>query len=533
MGLVGLVGLAGLSAALACATYTDKNRTMRARLDAADYDGAVDAANDVLKVRDEEKLPRKWKKDTGLALLERATVLHALGAYELSARDFQAAEQELELLDISVDAGGNIARWVYSESAAKYRTPPSERLALNAINLENYLIRGDLQGARVEAKRFTVMRDYLLDHDPEHAHGEFGSYMAGFVFEKLGARDEALRYYDEALQQRDFASLREPIARLSETPGGFSSERIDAYKATGRGSQTTPTPAPAPAPSGEREKPEGEGRSPQSPPAPDDAIPGDGGDISGEAPAKEPDAKTPSDASVEGEAESDPQVVAIMGPGATADDGSTEVLVVIKLGRVPHKEPVRIPIGAAIGLGAAYVTGDTTLLEQGMLKFIVYPELVASTDLYDGARVMIDGKEIGVELATDTGREVVREYEELKPRVIGAALSRMIARAAASAGMQAAGSAAASKNSENSGLVGALFFLGALAAEGTLVALDKPDTRSWTTLPSRVYIARARVPAGSHKVVITTEGPGSPLRKEVDVQIEPGGFAAIDFTTLR
>src|SRR5690606_9937154 len=163
-----------------------------------------------------------------LAVLERATIFHALGWYELAARDFGKAEEHLELMDISIDAGGNIARWVYSESAAKYRTPPSERLSLNAINLENYLMQGDLEGAKIEAKRFTVMRNYLLDHDPEHAHGEFGSYMAGFVYERLGAADEALRYYDEALQQRDFASLREPISRLRQK-GSYRSERIDAY----------------------------------------------------------------------------------------------------------------------------------------------------------------------------------------------------------------------------------------------------------------------------------------------------------------
>ena len=210
------------------------------------------------------------------------------------------------------------------------------------------------------------------------------------------------------------------------------------------------------------------------------------------------------------------------------------MLIIVKLGRVPHKVPVRIPIGAAIGLGAAYITGDTTLLKHGMLKFIIYPDLRGSTDFYDGARVQIDGHEIGVELATDTGKEVVREYEELKPRVIGAALTRMIARAATSGGLQAAGAATAkSSKSENAGMIGALFFLGALAAEGTMVALDKPDTRSWSTLPARVYIARARVPAGAHSISITTTGSGDMLKKDVELELQPGGYAAIDFTTLR
>ena len=74
-----------------------------------------------------------------------------------------------------------------------------------------------------------------------------------------------------------------------------------------------------------------------------------------------------------------------------------------------------------------------------------------------------------------------------------------------------------------------------LAVEGTMVALDKPDTRSWTTLPDRVYIARTWLPAGTHKVKISTVGPveGARSIKEVEVTIPDGGFAAIDFTTLR
>ena len=211
---VRLVGAAvALAAAVtSCATYSDRTDMARDAVQAGNVKAAVRELNHVLKVRDSEDLPRKWKKDMELVVLERASMLQALGLYELSSRDFEVADKRLELLDIARDGAGQLGKYVYSDSATKYKTSPTEKLSLNAMNMCNYLARGDLDGAKIEAKRFSVMRKYLSDYDPEHEHGAFGSYLAGFVYERLGSADEALRYYEEALQDNEFASLREPIA---------------------------------------------------------------------------------------------------------------------------------------------------------------------------------------------------------------------------------------------------------------------------------------------------------------------------------
>ena len=81
-----------------------------------------------------------------LVLLERGSILHALGRFLESAKNLQAAEGELELLDLSNDAGGKIAKYIWSDSATKYKTPPVEKLSLNALNMINYLAVGDLNG---------------------------------------------------------------------------------------------------------------------------------------------------------------------------------------------------------------------------------------------------------------------------------------------------------------------------------------------------------------------------------------------------
>jgi hypothetical protein len=464
--LVGGLSLVG-ALALGCATYSDKTMAMRELVTAGQYEAGLHELNRFLKVKDVDELPDDWKSETSLAVLERATILHAMQDWDSSARNFQAAEQQLELLDLRSSAD-EIGRYVFSDAATYYRTTPTEKLSLNAINLINYLAQGDLEDARVEAKRFTVMRNYLLDYDPEHAHGAFGSYLAGFVAEREGNWDEALRYYDEALQERELPTLAEPIARAARR-GSFRSERLLRYLA---GVPEVPTPT-APSADGAAAQPE-----------------------AADAPVPVP---------------------------ATPEQKPAEILVIVKTGRVPYKIPRRIPIGLAVGLAGAYVTGNTAILEHSAFKVVVFPDLEPAGNLFEAASWTIDGVPIQMDLVSDLGTEIVREFDELKPKIIGSAITRMIVRAAAAEGARAAGNQA-------NGVVG---LIGALAVEGAMVALDKPDTRSWTTLPDRVFIGRAQVPPGQHTLDILVQGNGGQERRTATVNVGQGGYVVLDVTTLR
>jgi hypothetical protein len=90
----------------------------------------------------------------------------------------------------------------------------------------NYLVLGDLNGARIEARRFSVMHKYLSEHAEQGANlmGP-GSYLAGFTFEKSGQPGEALRYYDETLAVGTYASLAAPVQRLMQQDG-YRSPRL-------------------------------------------------------------------------------------------------------------------------------------------------------------------------------------------------------------------------------------------------------------------------------------------------------------------
>ncbi len=510
--------IATIALALGCATYSDRTEAARDAIQRGDVNGGVKELNKFLKVRKSEDLPNKWKKDFELVILERATMLQALGFYELSARDFTVADKQLELLDIARDGAGKLGKYIYSDSATKYKTSPTEKLSLNAMNMCNYLARGDLAGAKVEAKRFTVMRKYLADYDPDHEHGAFGSYLAGFVYEQLGEADEALRYYDEALQERELSTLRAPIEKLARK-GSYRGDRIKDYLPPDF-SSTSPGLPPKPAPpveSPSSETPTAETPPTETPPTADTppTTKSDGPPVQRPSGAKPPTATIgalPSSATPWSALEEAPP--------------AGELLVIAKTGRVPFKIPRRIPIGAAIGIAGAYVTGDTTLLEYGMFKVVTYPELVPHKTVFDYAELTLDGHQVEMDLATELTGELIREYDDIKPKIIGAAITRMIARAAAAE----AGRAAGNQAKEGGSIIG---FLAAAAIEGTLVALDRPDTRSWTTLPARVYVARATVPAGKHELEVTVRGPRGSERRRIQVDVPAKGFAVVDVTTLR
>jgi len=436
--------LLAAAAISACATYTDRMRGARDAASLGDYAGAIASMNHALGVGSADELPDRFGGNRPLVVLERGTLLQAQSRYDRSQRDLTAAEQEIELLDLTADGIGALGKYLYSDSVRKYRAPPSERLALNAINLLNYLAVGDLSGAAVEARRFTVMREYLATEGIEAVRpAALGAYLAGVVFEHLGEGDRALRYYDEALAAGDLPSLVSPVRRLAA-----------AYPYRGTNLERLLEQA---------------------------------GPAWARLPAR---------------------------PG--------ELLVVLAVGRVPHKVPERIPVGAAIATAGAFATGNWKWLEYGVAKVLVYPELAESPSTLGQARVLVDGEEQSLDVVADLDAAVRAEYDKAKPYILAAALSRMAARAAVAEGARAAGSV-------QSDALGAVV---AILAESALVTLDRPDTRSWTLLPGRVLAARVALPPGQHTVEVHLAG--SPVaERSQQIAVPAGGLASVVVTEPR
>jgi hypothetical protein len=197
-----------------------------------------------------------------------------------------------------------------------------------------------------------------------------------------------------------------------------------------------------------------------------------------------------------------------------------DLLIVLIVGRVPHREPQRMPIGAAIGIAGTLFTGDLDVLKYSAAKVIVYPELFNTPSSLGQPSVRVDAGAVEVEQLTDFGAAIRAEYEQAKPKIIAAALTRLAARAAVAEGIRAGGK-------QESALLGDLL---SILFESTLVALDRPDTRSWTMLPDRVLVARLPVSPGAHTVEVSFGGSGG---RTVSVDVPKDGYAAVVVTEPR
>lgn len=221
---IGVLAVVGLSL-LGCASHSDKTKEIRSALDAGNPRQALKLINEKLETASEKELPNDVGGENSLFLLDRAMVLQQLHVYKLSSRDLEVSDKQIQMLDFKRGAVDDIGKYLFSDDVGPYKAPPYEKLMINTMNMVNYLAQGDLQGARVEARRLSVMQKYFKDNDPENALSAPGSYLAGFTFEKSGQYDEALRYYDEALQYGQYQSLSAPVRRLMGF-SGYASPRL-------------------------------------------------------------------------------------------------------------------------------------------------------------------------------------------------------------------------------------------------------------------------------------------------------------------
>lgn len=449
-GLVGVIAAAAIaSGTLGCAGHEDRTRTALAALDRGATREAVAALDVELGVERPEDLPQ-LKGDNALLLLDRATVQQGLDRFELSARDFGAADKAIDLLDMSRTGADDLGKYLFSDSTGPYRAPAYEKLLVNTINLVNYLALHDLNGAKVEARRLSVMQKYVRDHQEESGLVGLGSYLAGLAFEKSGDEAEALGYYDDALKYSAYRSLREPLRAL--THGRPRSRGIDALVNGGAGA------------------------GPQPP---------------------------------------------------VGEAGDAELVVVVGFGRVPQKEPVRVPIGLALtmvsgDLAAGDAARANALAAKGLVTWVNYPVLRPGRGGYAIPSFFLDGRAQSMEEAIDVESEVVEAWHKKESTIVLAAVTRMIARMVAGEIAEGVTSAAAGKNG------GALGLLAGLATTATMAAFDTPDTRCWSTLPARIAIARLRVPAGKHQIQLGARGQS----KQIEVTLDRGGWALVPLMVL-
>ena len=429
-----------------CASHSERMLPVRTALDDGQPREALRILNEAMGVQTDADLPVKLDSENSLYVLDRGSVQQSVAQFPASQRDLEAADKAVDMLDIAHDAKDSIGEYVFSGSSGKYQAPPHEKLLVNTLDMMNYLELHDLNGARVEARRLAVMQKYIADdlHEQDSAALGLGAFLAGLTFEKSDQPDEALRWYDQALQFRGYGALGDPVRRLLAR-GSYRSPRLKEIEQGG---------APAP-----------------------------GLDEAGEG----------------------------------------ELVFVVGYGRVPPKEPQRIPIGLALTLFSGSIAPDDAaaanrIAAQGLVTWINFPTLGREQGGYAIPAATVDGHSVQLEEAVNVSHEVRAEWKKIEGKIIVSAITRLVARYAAGT---LAGAAAGGHS-----LLGTILSLG---TQATLTALDTPDTRSWETLPARVAVARVRLPAGKHAVRVDARG----VIRTLNVDLPKGGWSLVSLMGLR
>jgi uncharacterized protein len=441
-----LAGLLSLAVLAGCARgYYHATSRLKGHLGSGHTSQALDEVNRLLKVKSEEDVPDRLTGDTLLYLLERASILQALGRYRLAARDLELCDKHLEVLSLTGTPTDSLARYLYSEEKTTYKSTSVEKVLVNILNMINYLALRDLSGAKVEARRLRVMEDFLKESKAASRLSGLGAYLAGFVFEMAGEPQVAMRFYADAHERGGVPGLEE-VMRDLHVRAGVSDRRVRK--------------------------------------------------LLEEAPRSRERAKT-----------------------------GGQLLVICARGSVPHKVPRHVPIGWALQNSARgpYLTVEERenaerLAASGILKFLVFPELQASTPSYTAVQARMGETPMALAPAMDLETLSFKEFEQVQGRFLAAALSRMVARAVASNALEK------SSGKKNSGeLLGFLF-------EGAMTLMDTPDTRSWVSLPAEFYLARQHVPAQTVQLTVLFQGPGGEHRVSRTVTVPDGGYEVVYVT---
>ncbi len=464
----------GVCGASGCASYSEEMKAAQFSIASGEIGEAIKFLNRRLEVDGIQQVPAELDSNGTLLLLERATLLQSQRNYEMSARDMMEVDGKLEWFDIDGEGLDDIASYFYSDDVKAYRAPAYERMLLNTMNLLNFVGMGDLEGARVEARRFKLLEEYYLDDDGKALVPDLimlGNYVSGAVFEASADYEQALRLYVRAwtfgMRSPDLKDRLRDLARLT------------AFRP--------------------------------------------------------PDANT---SFFDGIYEDAQFAGAISVDEYRAKHQRGDTLVIVQYGVAPYKKAVRVEAGLALGMASSRrMTGPSRqrtvqLISQGAIEGVNFPQL---TDEWlpvrdtGSASLVVDGNRVPLALGMDVGVAVGRAWGRIEGVVMAAALTRMLTRAVVGGVGRAAATAAAASGDARAGAVGALGWLAATGAQVAMRAADVPDTRSWTTLPEYIRVGRVQLGRGLHTAEVNVVGRSDRQR----VPIWPGRLNLINFSRLR
>ena len=462
-----------------CASYTDRVKDAQRAVVNGHPERAVELLNEELDTDSVEELPTNFDGERALLLLERATLLQAMGDYRTASRDMILVDDRMEWVDLQSGSAASVLRFLYSDDVGVYRPPPHERLLLHTMNLINFMAASELSSARVEARRFHILQDYFLDEESRKVLPVIlglGNYLAGAAFEASHDYDEAVRFYTRAhlygtWPETDDTRLLDLLA-LTDYKGfdlgdlqGRANLLIDRVKSRER-----------------------------------------------------PDRRTYQQRHQTG-----------------------DTLVVVQTGLVPYRRAERVPLVTALQYssrsshsGIYLSTSDRNqamhLYRRGVVTWINAPVLTKQgLPPRRTVTLEVDSRSMRLTHPISIADQVEKGWEVIGATAMAAAISRAVTRAVAGESTRMVTDAVAQQQGATVLVAGVLSWLISFAVEGSMAAADTPDTRSWTSLPADVHLVRMKLPAGSHQLDIKHGGRTDTRQLEV----ESNRFQLVNFSRLR
>lgn len=161
-------------------------------------------------------------KDDVLYNLEMGTATHFSGQYDSSSRYFTQAEEEIDALFTKSISQGITSFLFVNDNTLSYNGEAYEDVYLNAFKSLNYIHRGDLEGALVEARRMayklsrietkykgiaealskadTLDRGNWKTGKSSVQNSALSHYLASVLYAKSGKPDDARIEYEKLLQ---------------------------------------------------------------------------------------------------------------------------------------------------------------------------------------------------------------------------------------------------------------------------------------------------------------------------------------------
>ena len=165
------------------------------------------------------------RQDSLLVSMEKGLILHHLGRYEESVREFLKASKQMALQDI-IRVGEQTLSLVTTDWVTEYKGEYSEQLWVHTYLMMNFLILRKHDSALVEAKKALK----VLEKHPKPLSGDyFTRSLIALCYENVGEINDAyIEYRKLAKLMRDPSPVASPLYRLGMRLG-FSDE-VRQYK---------------------------------------------------------------------------------------------------------------------------------------------------------------------------------------------------------------------------------------------------------------------------------------------------------------